>query len=842
MKTAITKTILAVCIVFLSVTAFGQEVREAYQQAMDKIFSGIPAEKVTTGILIERAPSFVNMFLYEGAHTEITDTCNASKWKQMYLQLNMAHLNSRKFNYESSIVETDYGNKTATGNIPIGIIFYDYNRMDPQALQKGLLSIDTVRGVIRDISGRNEATLKEVTCFAASPMVEVLQSGTYSFYLEPSLFISNKTHVLDEVSIDFGDGKGFVTLPAGGKVSAHFDKPGFHTLTLKATQKDMIHISHSAFYVQEAKMSLRAGTLGTDPERTPDIYFSNFTTGVGANEIRAHYGIWYRCNHDNTVRKPFIIVSGYDASDENRIWEDPYDGNDVNEKRYLYHVSNKNGFLDRLRENGYDIIVYRSTNSTKSIISNAMNLVALIQQINNTKTSSNELVIMGASMGGLIVRYALTYMEYQNINHKTRLFVSLDSPQNGANIPLGLQHMIASLYDDFNGIITVVEKLKDAKNVMLGCDAAKEMLLYHHTATNINGYTAHCSPNRTTYLNSLASIGNFPQKCQSIAISMGSGTATSQGFSAGQTLLKKNESAVSDVFFLSTAFAILLAEGITAGIIPPGTNGLIAALTQLRWEFEVKAVPDHSSSTIFHEYIKLGPCFHVPILIPLPPFYKDETFCLPVAKLKERTVTVNNTAPLDNAPGSTIGLHNLTEIVKNDALPNLLSFLNLVIKENNRDGFIPAYSALGLSVAPHTHLKNYLNANMVKINNNDRYYRNYNKTVSPFDYVYIEETNSYHISDPNKNSALSPSMVAIMNDFLIPSQLVLDNITIASGQSVAYEMPGVVTLNSVIVEPGGQLDIKAADIILGTGFEAKYGSLVNLSVGTPWICPNGSIP
>jgi len=65
MRTKISKTLFTVCIGLLSVPALGQDLREAYQKAVDEIFSGISSEKVTTGILIERAPTFVDMYRYE---------------------------------------------------------------------------------------------------------------------------------------------------------------------------------------------------------------------------------------------------------------------------------------------------------------------------------------------------------------------------------------------------------------------------------------------------------------------------------------------------------------------------------------------------------------------------------------------------------------------------------------------------------------------------------------------------------------------------------------------------------------------------------------------------------
>jgi hypothetical protein len=155
-------------------------------------------------------------------------------------------------------------------------------------------------------------------------------------------------------------------------------------------------------------------------------------------------------------------------------------------------------------------------------------LVDFIQKINAEKTSDNELIIAGASMGGLVVRYALTYMEYYGIDHQTKLFISVDSPQEGANVPLGIQYMVKYLNSD---LLEVLAALKNAEDTMLNSDAAKEMLLYHHTATS--GKTAQASAMRNTFLSSLERMGNFPQECRTIAISMGSGNGTGQGFSAG---------------------------------------------------------------------------------------------------------------------------------------------------------------------------------------------------------------------------------------------------------------------------------------------------------------------
>jgi len=836
MKTTIKKTVLAVCIGFITVSALGQDLREAYQKTVDGIFSGIPSEKITTGILIERAPTFVDMYRYEGACKE-KDTCNVKKWKQMYLQLNVAHLDSRKFKYDSRIVETDYQRSSNTNDIPLGIIFYDYNRINPYALSKGLLSIDTVKNVVRDISSTRETPLETVTCFAASPMVEILPAGTHSFYIEPSLFISNKTQSFDEVAIDFGDGKGFVSLPANGRVSANFETSGIHILTIKAIQKDITHLSYSAVYVQGVPKSgslLRATSAVIDSSVvTPDLTPDDFVSVYDKAGVKAQYGIWYRCNHDNTIRKPLLIVSGFDPSDNVRVQVEyikllllfgiyvPMD------KLYLYRVANKDGFLDRLRENGYDIIVYRSTQSDKSIIDNAKNLVELIKKINNEKTSNNELIVVGASMGGLVARYALTYMEHKDIPHKTKLFVTIDSPQCGANIPLGFQHMVSSLNNDLKGLATAIDMLKDAENRQLGCVAAKQMLLYHHKATT--GKTAKCAPERTAFLDSLSFIGNFPKKCQSLAVSMGSGTGIGQGFSAGQTLLKKNTSTIENAF-LNTVGVNAIGNAVTGLLGSP-------SWTELIWSFELKAVPNHTAQTIYKEKISVKVTF-LPFLLPIPTTITEV--------LANPSFTVNNTDPLDNAPGSIKGLHNLKDFDKM-GLSDVLNLFGTITKDNHYDCFIPAYSALGLSLSPqftpHTNIKTYLAScsGVEKINNNSRFYRNYNKAVSPFDYLYIEESNMNHIAKPDNSTALTSDMITIMEGLLIPSQLNLGDKTITSGQSIAYEAKNITVDGNFVVEPGGKLEMRGSVIHLKPGFHAKAGSTVHIKADDSWICPAGSI-
>ncbi len=784
-----------------------------YQSIINSVFSGISSTKITTGILIERAPALTYIDRYTISNN-YKDTCNASKWVNVYQQLYFAHLNQQQFQYNNAIIK-NYPCSATNNTIPLGVILYDYNRINPNAISDGLLVVDSINNKIIDVSGYGRTPLDKTTCFVASLLTDKVSVGTYSVYFDPNLFKSNKVSSLSELYVDFNDTRGFVRIFQGGTVTTTFGSPGIKDIKIKAVYNNTTYICYATIDVHPSYIVQYSDNTPI-PGYGPTIFDSD--------GIKAEYGIWYRCYSDGSIRKPYVIVSGFDPQDKNRI----VTNND--EEISLYSVANKNGYLDELRENGYDIVIYRSTQSTESIIPNAMNLVQFIQKINREKTSGNELIIAGASMGGLVVRYALTYMEYSGMDHQTKLFISIDSPQSGANVPLGFQLMITWLHDDLYKYVSV-GALKPFVE-MLYNNAAKEMLIYH--AINIQGEKAYCAPERTNFINTLSSMGDFPRKCRSIAVSMGSGTATTQGFTVGKSLLKKNPS-------------LFLGE-----ILTPGTN--------LRWEFEVWALPDHSSQKVYTEALKLKVC--APILVPCFPWeswecaltgHEMRTVCTEIS-IASRTFTVDNTLPLDNAPGSKQGFHNLSVAAMNSTIRELALFLSAVETDPNYDCFIPSYSALGLNVSPHTNIKSYLNgrSDVTKIDNN--LYQNFNKTsLSPFDFLYIEEGNDFHIYHPDtKEGEFSASMLEAMSNISYPQNLLLENRIIDAGEVISQEVPEKIVAGystddiqtnngDYIIANGGNLELNATQVILKPGFHAQAGSNVKIGTVVFWTCPSGSI-
>jgi len=263
----------------------------------------------------------------------------------------------------------------------------------------------------------------------------------------------------------------------------------------------------------------------------------------GYDETQAYFGEGeyqiFLDNVDGVLDKPVILIDGFD----------PGDSRDISA---LYASLDFDGgnLADILRDEGYDLVALNAplyTTDGKDIDGggdyiqrNAMVLVELIDLINNQKVGDEELVIIGPSMGGLIARYGLTYMEQNAMNHETRLFISFDSPHLGANIPMGVQYLLSYFafgQDNEDAQLTV--------ETLLNSPAAKEMIIDHYLAHLEAGSEYEQDPNlllpngapgfREVFQNELDNLG-FPQEVRNVSIVNGSGNGTTTGTPGMQIL------------------------------------------------------------------------------------------------------------------------------------------------------------------------------------------------------------------------------------------------------------------------------------------------------------------
>lgn len=170
-------------------------------------------------------------------------------------------------------------------------------------------------------------------------------------------------------------------------------------------------------------------------------------------------------------------------------------------------------------------------------------------------------------MGGLISRYALTWMEKKKIPHQVGLYISYDSPHRGASISLGTQYFLRFA----SGLLQVA---KDALDRMIYSDAAKQMIIYHESVdpgysavilgTATVNKTVTVGPNSMSpeFFQELQVLGNYPNHTRKIAIANGNGNGVGENFTAGHGLLKYQTS--------STMYSVL-AESFVMGPSPSRT-------------------------------------------------------------------------------------------------------------------------------------------------------------------------------------------------------------------------------------------------------------------------------
>ncbi len=266
----------------------------------------------------------------------------------------------------------------------------------------------------------------------------------------------------------------------------------------------------------------------------------------GYDETQAYFGEGeyeiFIDNVDGVLDKPIIVLDGFDPGDSRDI-------------AGLYNSLSFGGqnMADILRTEGFDIVILNAplyTTDGKDIDGgadyiqrNAMVMVALIDLLNSQKVGDEELVVLGASMGGLIGRYGLAYMEQNSLPAETRLYISFDSPHGGANIPISLQYLVNYLavqIDDPDATAIVDE--------VLNSPAAKEMLYDHLSGHLLSGSDFEQDPTlllpvgapnfRDAFQAELDAIG-FPQQVRNVAMVNGSAVGTTTG-TVGMEVINTN--------------------------------------------------------------------------------------------------------------------------------------------------------------------------------------------------------------------------------------------------------------------------------------------------------------
>jgi hypothetical protein len=501
----------------------------AFAQNINSKFSNFDRTGMETSILYNNS-GISNIVDYTNIeHTKFS-------FLQAYKAISFSDFEQRLVDF--NVMSPTIAQKKLDDKISLAILISEFETIKPEVENLNIITKDPNGNILRLETETSIFNKHELAIIA--PLQNVYKGLNAKFEL-PSSFLFNTTEkLIISISGNFDNGLGFVPLNSDTVIEIKYDEPGLKNLQFQIQFSDGSRISTRA----NIKIEYSNSDVNLLFNRTITTFTSTNTAApnlapYGESNYKGvgEYDIFLSA--DEILDKPIFLVDGFDPGDTRNILSiyELLDFDDGNGPENLG---------DMLRAEGFDIVIlnfplYVRTEDAEIIDGgadfierNAMLLVELIGIINASNVEQN--VIIGPSMGGLISRYALNYMENQNLTHNTRLWISFDAPHLGANVPIGFQHMFNYLaygLDTWIGDFSV-EALKPVVDGMLKSPAARQMLTDQFETHLLGNDIAEFDNTMTlpephpfynsffSSLNALTTTG-YPEETRSISMINGSG-------------------------------------------------------------------------------------------------------------------------------------------------------------------------------------------------------------------------------------------------------------------------------------------------------------------------------
>ncbi|KFC18821.1 T9SS type A sorting domain-containing protein [Chryseobacterium sp. FH1] len=603
------KKIMIFCMSLLFVCSYTQTLPTSETSTLDDKLVNIDKSSVTSGILYQRSSIFTR--LYDFNKSSDFNTADAPFFEQSLTDLNYGS-NQTKFIDYLGLRQLTIANKYKDNVVDIGIINTPFHMLyyDEESQSNGGLSFNTSTNLFVKNNNGKPAFLELFTTII-SPLKKEAKGTSVTFKFKSNLNFFNGSKTIKSLHADFGDGISrmitgdglfkpasfIINYSESGTKRIKFDIVYWDETTLTTYGSFYFTYSPPNFQISDvlalkssAKTNLCNGeSLANDFSIVSDTEFKGYDEPFSFKG-KFDYRILYRTGGtDRKIRKPIIILDGFDPGDKRKIFGCEMPGYKPGEtfsiQDMMTYIKNINGetirqdLIKELRDKGYDVTIVNHPTYCVSNIApynivpcgtansrevdggadyierNALTLATLIKNFNSelrSNGSTEKLAIVGPSMGGQTSRYALSYLEKQGIDHNTRLWISVDSPHLGANIPLGDQALINLLATTGKSV-----EAADFYDKQLGSPAARQQLIEfhrdnpnHHQVNNdnLNGRTIYQGFNSNSgnsfyqqfydnqFANGLPNSKGYPINLRKIALANGSLTGKTIGTDSEKVL------------------------------------------------------------------------------------------------------------------------------------------------------------------------------------------------------------------------------------------------------------------------------------------------------------------
>lgn len=536
-----------------------------YQLSLNALFKNLNPANISSGLLLNKGNPIVNVDSMDGEGN--LDSIDSENGESIYNGFYNSQVGNTTLLPEPEWVNNRIRFWTKQNKMPIVILDLNYQALKDSALINEWIGIDTNTLSFYDIPGQNDNPYYKENLFIAYCGISTYRSNFTNFVFDPALFFTNE--VAEEGSYfmaDFDDGLGMRRIQMGDEIPIVYDQSGMASVKIKFVKKvkqiwkDYKDQSRLFDYWEFGKWVVgtfkKSGTKSSNPladafgmddiplEQVISVDpIKQLENPDGNNETKAkgtlsiQYG--YEKIGDNWVKrtclkKPLVFVEGIDFGYKEKGWtgEQRVPGGfvkcgtvgyidiargkqwNVETERwedYWKAIEQGPDALKSIRYAGYDVIYVDFWNGADYMENNAMVVVGALQWIEQSQCLE-DIVVVGASMGGQVAKYALSYMEKNNLPHCVRTYNSFDSPQQGANIPISMQQLL-KYYDGY------IPNMHDTRRRKLNRIASKELLNLHSDVWGGNGQ----HQLRVDFMADLTyKLGGYPDLTRNIAIANGS--------------------------------------------------------------------------------------------------------------------------------------------------------------------------------------------------------------------------------------------------------------------------------------------------------------------------------
>ena len=495
---------------------------ESYHTDPKTYLSQLDSSKIKSNLLIDRVP-YDTLILNVNGRKRVT-SIDYNDWYAMYNALKFANSDTSVLP-PFKILQLYSKSKYITERVNVIAVFdCRFKRITQEALDNGkfVREKNKLNDANADSSCYSSERALAATCFTSNLFGDIIHFVFPSFLY----FTNNVSDELISIEIDGGNGLGFQNVIFNEEFTVNYQGSSSYVelivkMNFRNRSNDEIEsrYTRTSFYRQS---DVNVPILSAAPSGTAEnsvalklsleqyypylqYYKIPYPFILDPVAISPQYTLQVSYlmapkNNSGMLRRPFIMVDGFDPKDQRDYKETrhdepdrkllPYERDHRGLFHYLngdpspwYHQNSDANFVEDLLNYGYDIVFINFMYGDGDVNTNAELLRGFFNKVLNgvnfRDNQTEEMILVGPSMGGLITRMALTTMEQNREEHFVKTWISFDAPHKGANITMALQHAV-----NFGTKLNTVGKENpfDSKKEVLCSPAAKQLLGEHFLA------------------------------------------------------------------------------------------------------------------------------------------------------------------------------------------------------------------------------------------------------------------------------------------------------------------------------------------------------------------------